>query len=170
MIDFAEQILQCFESGRISRREAAKRLAGLALFAIGVSNVASAEPPAESTFHATGLNHIGLRVADVARSRDFYQKQLGLSVIRDNAPGNCFMRAGDNYVGLFRSDTPQMDHYCYTVDNYEPGPAMEKLKQAGLSPWREENRVYFKDADGLTVQVAGKWDSWPGTPPQVRRE
>ena len=61
-----------------------------------------------------------------------------------------------------------MDHYCYTVDNYEPGPAMEKLKQAGLSPWREKNRVYFKDADSLTVQVAGKWDSWPGTPPEVR--
>ena len=106
MIDFAEHILKSFESGRISRREAAKRLAGLALSATGMSSVASAEPPVESTFHATGLNHIGLRVADVARSRDFYQKHLGLTVIRDNAPGNCFMRAGDNYLGLFRSDTP----------------------------------------------------------------
>ncbi len=40
---------------------------------------------------------------------------------------------------------------------------METLKAAGLKPERHENRVYFDDPDGLTVQVSGKndWSDWP---------
>ena len=168
MIHFTEQILANFESGRISRREAAKRIAALAVSVLGVTGKSTANQAPPSTFQATGLNHLGLRVSNVERSREFYKKHLGLSVIRDSTPHNCFMACGDNYVGFFRSDRAALDHYCYTVEGYDPDQAMEKLKNAGIDSRREENRVYFDDPDGQTVQVAGKWDSWPGPLPKGR--
>ena len=47
-----------------------------------------------------------------------------------------------------------MHHYCYAIDNYEPDTTVEKLKAAGLTVRRAQNRVYFDDPDGLEVQVA----------------
>ena len=68
---------------------------------------------------------------------------------------NCFMSCGpDNFVALFSSDEPEMDHYCYSIDGYDPAEAMRKLETAGLSPRRRQDRVYFEDPDGLTVQVS----------------
>ncbi|NIR51512.1 hypothetical protein GWO43_23305 [candidate division KSB1 bacterium] len=168
MIDFMEQILTNFESGHISRREAVVRLASLVLGVVGTSNIANTQHSGSPTFQAKGLNHLGLRVSNISLSRDFYREHLGLTVIRDNTPHNCFMACGDNYVGLFRSDNPRMDHCCYTVEAYDPDSATQKLKKAGIDSRREENRVYFEDPDDLTIQLSGKWDSWPGTPPVQR--
>ena len=45
------------------------------------------------------------------------------------------------------------------------GPAyrvVKTLECAGLNPRRRENRVYFDDPDGLTVQIAGPRSSRPG--------
>jgi catechol 2,3-dioxygenase-like lactoylglutathione lyase family enzyme len=165
MIEAAEQVLEGFRCGRLGRREAVLRIVGLAAAALGAGGLPIGAEQPQPTFQATGLNHLGLRVTDVARSRDFYSRHLGLKVIRDSIPGNCFLSAGENYVGLFRSDSAAMDHYCYTVDGYEPDRTMETLKREGFSPRREENRVYFEDPDGITVQLAGKWDSWPGPRP-----
>ena len=116
--------------------------------------VASQSGSPESTFKATGLDHIALSVTNVARSRAFYQKHLGLKVMRDGGEQSCFLHCGDNFVALFRSKEPAMHHYCYAIDDYEPGTAVEKLKAAGLTVRRAQNRVYFDDPDGLEVQVA----------------
>ena len=58
-----------------------------------------------------------------------------------------------------------MHHYCYTVDGYEAGQAVKTLRAAGLEPERQEDRVYFDDPDGLTVQVSGEWNDYPGPRP-----
>lgn len=171
MIDKAERLLDNYATGRMSRREAACALVGLTIAPFGTlaagHGAGSAEPaePDESTFRATALNHLGLRVTDVARSRDFYQKHLGVSVIRDSAPGNCFLSVGDNYMGLFRSSTPAIDHFCFTVEGYEANDAVAKLRKVGLSSRMEEDRVYFNDPDGLEVQLDSPFGSWPGPRP-----
>ncbi len=165
MIEGAERVLDSFAAGRMSRREAALRLAGLAGASLGLAGAVRAEEGGAPTFRATGLNHLGLRVRDVERSRDFYRRHLGLSVIRDRAPGNCFLAAGDNYLGLFRSGRPAMDHFCVTVEGYDPDGAMATLERAGLAPRRQEDRVYFDDPDGLEVQLDSRFGSWPGPPP-----
>ena len=165
MIEATERLLDAYASGRLSRREAALRVLGLGLAALGGARLAGAADSAEPTFRTTGLNHLGLRVTDVARSRDFYRDRLGMTVIRDNSPGNCFMRAGEHYMGLFRSGEPAVDHFCFTVEGYDADEAMATLEAAGMAPWREEDRVYFKDPDGLEVQLDSRYGSWPGPPP-----
>ena len=47
-----------------------------------------------------------------------------------------------------------MDHYCYSVDNYNVREAETKLRAAGLAPRVVGNRIYFNDPDGLVVQLA----------------
>ncbi len=169
MIDSAERLLDQYAAGRISRREAARALVGLALAPLGVASTLNAAPVGEPTFQATGLNHLGLRVSDVARSRDFYRQHLGMSVIRDSAPGLCFLSSGDNYLGLFRSSSPAVDHFCYTVEGYDADRAVETLARAGFESRRDENRVYFDDPDGLEIQLDSPFGSWPGPRPAASR-
>ena len=68
------------------------------------------------------------------------------------APRNGAARSRWRWCGLFRSNTPGMDHFCCTVDGYDAQGAMSKCEGVGLNPRPEEDRVYFDDPDGLEVQ------------------
>ena len=152
-----------YEQGKISRRQLVAGLGTLmAVFgapAVSLAQRQDAETPAvppKPTFQTTGLNHLALQVSNVPRSRDFYVKHLGLKVTRDGGERNRFLDCGKHFVALFRSDTPQMDHYCYSVDHYDVDQCEATLKSVGLEPRvvRPDGRIYFKDPDGLTVQLA----------------
>ena len=156
----AERILEEYRKGTIERRTAIRRLA--VCFAAAFAGAPALAGETNSTFASTGLNHLALRVTDVARSRDFYIKHFGFEVLEDNPPGSCFLGLGDNFVALFRGKTAGMDHFCVTIEEYDPAEALQRLKDAGLESHRVENRVYFKDPDGLEGQVAGRFSSRPG--------
>ncbi len=161
MIGAVEHIFEDYDQGRIGRREAMVRLGTLVAMLSGAgASVATAEQA--TTFRTTGVGHIALRVTDLERSKEFYQRHLGLSVLR-SGPSNCFLGAGeDDFLALFRSETAGLDHYCYQVQDFDATDAVDRLESAGLGPRRREDRVYFEDPDGLTVQVSGKRDSRPG--------
>ena len=148
-----ESIVDGYDRGLLTRRQLIGHLVAVATAMSGTA-VASQSGSQKSTFTATGLDHIALSVTDVARSRAFYEKHLGLKVMRDGGEQSCFLHCGDNFVALFRSKEPAMHHYCYAIDDYEPDTAVEKLQAAGLTVRRAQNRVYFDDPDGLEVQVA----------------
>ena len=155
MLTQIEELVAAVEEGTISRRSLVVRLGAIAACMAGVKHVAAAYPEA-ATFNAVGLNHIALNVRDVARSRDFYKKHLGLTVMRERNGQNCFMRCGEHFVALFRAAEPGLDHFCYTIKKYEPAAVVNKLNAAGLKPRRVENRVYFDDPDGITVQLSAR--------------
>jgi catechol 2,3-dioxygenase-like lactoylglutathione lyase family enzyme len=154
--DIAERLVEEFERGSLSRRQLASRLLGLGATLAATSGAARAGQARTGTFQATGLDHVALDVREVARSRDFYVKHLGLEVIREGGEDNCFLGSGgDFFLTLFRGDRPGLNHYCYAIKGYDPDRAEESLKAAGLKPRREGGRVYFHDPDGIEVQVAG---------------
>ncbi len=147
-------LVQQFESGKIDRRQL---VAGLGTLVVALSgNQVGQAREQGSTFEAVGLNHIALRVSDVLRSREFYKKHLGMKVVRDGGERNCFMTCGDNFVALFQGDEPRMDHYCYSIKDYDVNRAEEALLEHNLQPRvvRDDGRIYFNDPDGLTVQLA----------------
>jgi catechol 2,3-dioxygenase-like lactoylglutathione lyase family enzyme len=150
------RLVQGFESGKIDRRQLVAGLGSLvALASLGQS--AQAQDTDSSTFEATELNHIALRVTDVLRSRQFYERHLGMKVLRDGGQRNCFMSCGEkNFVALFQGEEASMDHYCYSIKNFDVGRAEAKLKAEGIEPRvvRDAGRIYFPDPDGLTVQLA----------------
>lgn len=156
MMGQIERFVKDYERGKLSRRELVTHVAGLAaaVATAGAGGRAFGDShKGGSTFKATGVNHIALSVPDVAKSRDFYVKHLGMTVSHDNR-NSCFMTCGNNFVALFRAEEPGMNHYCYSVEDYDVSDAEEKLEAEGLNPRREGNRIYFPDPDGLEVQLA----------------
>ncbi len=152
MLPQIDRMFDTYDRGGLSRRTLILQLTGLLGAAAGVR--AAQDTPA-STFTATDVNHIALRVTDVSRSRKFYQAHLGLTLRSDNSPNSVFMNVGKHdFLALFRAEKPAMDHYCYTIKNYTAPEAVKRLEAANLDPRRRGNRVYFDDPDGLEVQVS----------------
>lgn len=145
------RILDRYEAGGLTRRQLVGRLAAL-VAATGAARALRAE--GASTFKAVGLNHIALRVAEVERSRDFYVRRLGLRVAREWLPGSCFLDCGEQFVALFRGDRPGLDHYCYSIPDYDQGRAAGRLREVGIEPRLRGGRIYFGDPDGIEVQLA----------------
>jgi catechol 2,3-dioxygenase-like lactoylglutathione lyase family enzyme len=176
----ASKIVEDFECGQISRRQLVARLMGLGAAVATSGRLAfgqeagattpnaqpagqgseqqrpsDAPPPAvEPTFQATGLNHIAIDVVDMARSRDFYIKHLGLRVIRGDDNAMFLGQGRDFFLTLFRRERAGLNHYSYTMPRMEPDAAFERLADAGLRPRREGGRIYFPDPDGITVQIS----------------
>ena len=156
-----ETLVDAYTAGRLSRRQLLSGLGTVfAAAALDGGRTARAQPT--STFRSQGLNHIALRVPDIDRSRDFYMKHFGATVLRQGSR-NCFLAVGgNNFVALFRGDTPGMAHYCYTIADYDPTACVRTLEAEGLKPRRVEDRVYFDDPDGLEVQISSEWGDYPG--------
>jgi catechol 2,3-dioxygenase-like lactoylglutathione lyase family enzyme len=169
---YIDKIVDEFERGRLSRRQLVASLVGLGAAAATLDGAAAQQPaPGQaresdqdeaqpdsngSTFQATGLDHIALDVTDVARSREFYAKHLGLRVIRGDDRALFMGAERDFFLTLFRAEQPRMHHYCYSIREFNADDAVQKLADAGLRPERTGNRVYFPDPDGLTVQITGR--------------
>lgn len=144
------RLLECYERGKISRRHL---VGGLAALAAGAASSTAA--PSTSTFEGREVNHVALNVTDVARSRDFYTKLLGMPVVSESS-NSCFLGLGRNFLALFRNSEAGMNHYCISIDDYRVGPVTEELRRQGLKPRqpRGTGRVYFDDPDGIEVQLA----------------
>lgn len=159
-----ETLVDAYTAGRVSRRQLLAGL-GTMVAAATLAGRGNAAGTSQSTFKSQGLNHIALRVTDVDRSRDFYMKHFGVRVLQQSSR-NCFLGVGENnFVALFQSDTAGMDHYCYTIADYDPDACVRTLEAEGLKPRRTSDRVYFDDPDGLEVQIASQWGDYPGPRP-----
>lgn len=154
--DLPNEIVDDFQRGALSRRQLVARLMGLgAAMAVGRTAVPG-EGQSSATFQASGLDHVALNVADVARSREFYLKHLGLKVLRDGGDDSCFLGREDGFfLALFRRTPAGLNHYCYRIRHYDPDQAARKLEAAGLDLHREDGRIYFDDPDGIEVQITG---------------
>ena len=165
MSDVVEQVINGLEQGKLTRRQAVASLTALLAAALGTSRGWASEEPSAETFRSVGLNHVALRVPDLDRSVAFYGQHLGLGVLR-KGPSNAFLSCGgNNFLALFRGDKPGLDHFCFTIADYGASRTVKRLEAAGLTHERHEDRVYFEDPDGLTVQLAGEWNDYPGGRP-----
>jgi catechol 2,3-dioxygenase-like lactoylglutathione lyase family enzyme len=149
-----DRVVDDYDRGRLSRRQLIAHLAALAGAAAGAPALAQGAAAGEPTFKAVDLNHIALSVTDIDRSRDFYMRHLGLELASQGG-GSCFLRCRQrDFVALFKAQRPAMDHYCFAIETYDAAAAVERLKAAGITARRHDDRVYFDDPDGLEVQVA----------------
>ena len=142
-------MLSRYERGQIRRRDLICGIAALTTISRGVPARAS------STFRGVDVNHVALNVTDVKRSRDFYERHLGLPVVREGE-NNCFLGLGKNFLALFENPNPGMNHYCIAIEDYEVDRVTAELKRQGLNPRQPagSSRVYFDDPDGIEVQLS----------------
>jgi len=152
-----EELVTLFENKAIDRRGFIQSLMLLAMSPAA----GHAQTP---QLNANSLNHVTLAVADPERSRAFYSSVLNMSVVSRQPASpvtgaGINMGAGGSFVGLYPLENPgRIDHFCLGVDDYVIEEAAEKLKLAGVTPVIREDRpeLYFKDPDGITVQLSEK--------------
>jgi lactoylglutathione lyase len=154
MNDITSMVEQ-FAAGRLSRRDLVLGLTAIvAAAASGASNVAHAQQR-PSTFQALGLNHLALRATNLDRSQAFYERHLGMTRIPSGASSPLLMACGPHVLNLYEAAQPRMDHVCFTVPDYEPIAAANRLRAQGITPDVEADRVHFYDPDGYKLQVGG---------------
>lgn len=169
MLERLEGMVQHYECGAISRRELIAGLVVLCAGAVaqpsgGVSLPAQSATPKEP-IPLSGMDHIALRVSDLARSTKFYQEHLG-GRIRSQSSNSTFLDVGSHWVALFsrgavstgyEATRPGVDHISFhSTQHRSLEERMGVLEARGLNPVspRGSGRVYFRDPDGIILQLS----------------
>jgi catechol 2,3-dioxygenase-like lactoylglutathione lyase family enzyme len=133
--------------------------------------------PAFAILH---IDHVVLRVADLARSIAFYGQVLGCDVVRQRVDlGLVHLRAGTALIDLVSLDGPlgrqggsgpaaqgrNVDHLCLRIDPFDATALAQHLVAQGAPPLGpvainfgaegEGPSVYLKDPDGNTIELKG---------------
>src|SRR3954471_6029480 len=137
--------------------------------------------PAANT--VLGLDHLVLRVRDLAKSIDFYKRVLGARVERQlQTPRIVQLRIGESLLDLVPGGKgglgkmhpgANLDHFALRVAPFDPGAIARRLARFGITPGEVAERygaegygpsIYFKDPDGNTIELKG-----PAVRPRIRR-
>jgi catechol 2,3-dioxygenase-like lactoylglutathione lyase family enzyme len=153
MLNELEAVFDRYDAGGMSRREVIG-----ALIAMAVPSVQSAQT-VPLVGAATQLNHATLHVANVQRSREFYQKLFGMPVLTQQGAG-VNLRAGAGFLGLYPTPNgakPGIDHICLSIDRFDAKRSMATLEQLKTNPEisrrGDTEELYFDDPDGISIQV-----------------
>ncbi len=105
----------------------------------------------------TGLDHVLLRVVDVAKSEPFYAKLFGPAVQR-NANGRVFFQAGKSRIAITAADAAHpvgVDHFCVSSPKFDYQEMVNRLEAAGAKtqPPEVAGAPEFHDPENIMVQV-----------------
>lgn len=130
-------------------------------------------------FDVERIDHLVLRVRDLARSIRFYGDVLGCQVVRQREHlGLVHLRAGTSMIDLVsvdgalgaRGGAPasdegrNVDHLCLRIEPFDEVALRAHLADAGITPSPTATNfgaegdgpsLYFKDPDGNTIELKG---------------
>ena len=118
----------------------------------------------------TGLDHVVLRVASMARSIEFYGRVLGCPIERRlESIGLVQLRAGTSMIDLVPCGPDEkpgrnMDHYAVRIAKMDVPAVTAHLEANGIAAGPVQRRygaegygpsIYITDPDGNTVELKG---------------
>lgn len=128
-------------------------------------------------FSIAGIDHVVVRVRDLARALAFYRDTLGCTVEREqHAQGLTQLRAGRSLIDLVTADGPlgrragaqaggaNMDHFCLSIVPFDAGVLRTHLAAHGVAADEPAVRygadgegpsIYVEDPDGNRVELKG---------------
>ncbi|MCM8742905.1 VOC family protein [Pseudomonas koreensis] len=125
------------------------------------------------------IDHIVLRVADLQRSIDFYERVFGAAVVKHNEKlGLVHLRAGSSMIDLVDlqgelgkkggaaagSERRNVDHFCLRIEPFDEAALVNHLYSCGLSVEKAARRfgaegyglsLYCFDPDGNQIELKG---------------
>lgn len=138
---------------------------------------------AETVIVLREIDHIVLRVVDLARMRDFYCRVLGCRIEREQLKiGLVQLRAGRSLVDLVPVDGElgraggappgregrNVDHFCFRVDPFDAAAIRAHLAVHGVAAGEVATRygaegsgpsIYIDDPEGNVVELKGPPDA-----------
>jgi catechol 2,3-dioxygenase-like lactoylglutathione lyase family enzyme len=113
----------------------------------------------EPLFRPLLVNHIAMHVSDRERSTAFYEKLFGPAQKQAGRDLAGLRTASGQVIGWGTDllSPVGIDHFCISVEGYEPDAASEKLRASGIASQRlyRPDQVFVRDPDGILVQLAG---------------
>lgn len=130
-------------------------------------------------FQIKHLDHVVLRVQDLARSVDFYTKVLGCSIKKKNDRlAMIHLGAGGSMIDLIDVQGPlgaaggaapekerrNVDHFCLRIDPFDEAAILEHLQAFGITADKAVSRygaegeglsIYCFDPDGNQIELKG---------------
>ena len=145
-----ESLLSSYERGECTRRFFIAALSAL------FSAPGLGQTPKAAAFVGRSLNHVTINVADVNRSRDFYQRLLGLKVLQQTNDGCNLSISDGSFLGIYTSpENARIDHFCLGIDGFDLHATKQKLEAMSIKATIEYGtQLYFRDPDGLRVQFS----------------
>jgi catechol 2,3-dioxygenase-like lactoylglutathione lyase family enzyme len=159
----------------VSRRGALALLGATAV----IRNAGAAE---QAVMQPISLDHVNIRVANVAKTAQFYMGLFDTPVLRNpslraqpnSPPGEgYFLKFGDGYLVIspaFGPEMPGLDHYSLGLRDYDKAKLTAKLQDNGTPPQaRSGGDVWLGDLDGSLMQLRqpGGWARQTATPYQA---
>ncbi|AXE28860.1 VOC family virulence protein [Chromobacterium phragmitis] len=121
-----------------------------------------------SPFRIRGIDHVVLRVADIARAERFYRDALGCQVVKKlEQLGLAHLDAGGALIDLLAGDAPSgcnVDHICLRVEPFDEEAIRAHLAGLGIDVEPAQQRfgaegygpsVYLRDPDGNGIELKG---------------
>ena len=161
MVKRIEAIVSLFEQKRIDRRQLISALA------VAAAAPAASVAAAPSLFDGRVVNHVTMFVSDLQKSRAFYERLVGATVMYDG--GRFYdmrLSGGTSFISILQSNTPRIDHLCIGIPNFDTDRAEVAIKKefpdskaaatstppgaAAPIKWRSVN---LRDPDGNSVQL-----------------
>ena len=112
------------------------------------------------------LDHVAIKVADLERSAQWYEKVHNLKrySLAEWGPFPIFMLSGKTGVAIFPADTQdnkqasiRIDHFAFNVDQQNFNLARKHYEALGIEYVFQDHHyfhsVYTKDPDGHTVEL-----------------
>ena len=190
MTNEIDRIFEAYERGRATRRDVLTAIASLLALGggVGCASASSGSGEAEAALDPrwapklvargegrTGLNHVNVRVADVERSFDFYQRFFGLGRVETptytalDCGGGTFISLqtqSDIELETFRTSpeavewarTPgepagTIEHFCLEVEDFDLERTRAELLEAGHEAVEISGNLLTADPDGALVQI-----------------
>jgi catechol 2,3-dioxygenase-like lactoylglutathione lyase family enzyme len=158
MIDKVENLLNDFESGKLTRRQVALSLAAIAAGAL-VSPLSRADDAGPQSFPAISLNHVTLRVPDLEKTSRYYQEFFQMPLRQQSATVH-ILGVGNSFFGLEQGDKNEpgrLDHYDFGIAHFNADQIRAALRKRNLEiqDQRSSESFKFRDPDGFLVQVNG---------------
>lgn len=121
------------------------------------------------TFRVERIDHVVLRVRNLAAMVNFYQQALGFREERRlEKLGLVQMRAGASLLDLVAGEraegAPNMDHLCFRVEPFDRDAIVRRLAPFAVSVGETVERygaegngpsVYFHDPEGNQIELKG---------------
>ncbi|MFG1294901.1 VOC family protein [Xanthobacter variabilis] len=110
----------------------------------------------EPHFNAVTVNHIAITVSDLARSKAWYCRMFGLSVIQESAE-SVLLGFGESMLVLRPGEKPgTISHFMFGLTAYDAERIEAQLKAEGLDPQKDSDSFHVRDPDGLDVQLGDR--------------